>query len=426
MEEMVSVKFNPKNQTATSSIAGVIGNLLEHYDNALFGLLAPFIAPLFFEKQDPITALILTYGMLPLGCITRPLGSLFFGWIGDCFGRRQALFWSLLGMAIVTISIGCLPLYQDIGIWAPLFLALGKMLQSFFAAGESAGGAIFVLEHTPVPKRGFMSSCYDASSIGGILAASGVVTLMSAKGYIAQGWRGLFWIGGMTAVFGIFLRWKTADGAEFVNAPKVRNASVLRTLKEYKRPLLAIILASGFSYTTYSLAFTLMNGYIPLVTSLSKTQVMQVNTVLLMVDLLLLLCFGYLANKFGKERVMLAGSLCSVCSAVPLFSLLNDASLATVIVVRLAIIVFGVAFAAPYYAWAMELVPARHRYLILSLGGAIGSQLIGTPASAICLWLYKILGWSGAPALYLLVASSAAGIAVYRFARAGKSIAGDA
>jgi MFS family permease len=403
-------------------LAGVIGNFLEHYDNALFGLLAPFIAPLFFEKQDPITALILTYGMLPLGCVTRPLGSLFFGWIGDCFGRRQALFWSLLGMAAVTIGIGCLPVYQEIGIWAPLFLALGKMLQSFFAAGEATGGAIFVLEHTPAPKRGFMSGCYDASSIGGILAASGLVTLLSAKGYMGQGWRALFWGGGMTALFGIFLRLKAADGAEFVNAPKVKSASVLQTLKAYKTPLLAIILASGFSYTTYSLSFTLMNGYIPLITSLSKTEVMQVNTLLLVVDLLLLPFFGYLATQFGKERVMLAGAICSFFSAIPLFSLLDHASLATVTVVRVTIIIFGVAFAAPYYAWAMELVSPRHRYLILSLGGALGSQLIGAPSAAVCLWLYKMLGCSWAPALYLLVASSAAGIVVYRVARAGKSI----
>lgn len=397
-------------------LAGVIGNLLEHYDNALFGLLAPFIAPLFFEAEDPVTALILTYGMLPLGFITRPLGSLFFGWIGDCFGRRQALFCSLFGMALVTIGIGFLPVYKEIGIWAPLFLALGRMLQSFCAAGESVGGAIFVLEHTSPSKRGLMSSCYDASSIGGILIASGLVTFMSVQGCIEQSWRALFWAGGITAVFGIFLRWMTTDGAEFTNATKTHNPRWFHALKEYKFPLLSIIIASGFSYTTYSLAFTLMNGYVPLVTSLSKTQVMQVNTVLLIVDFCLLPFFGYLANKFGKERVMLTAALCSALGAIPLFTLLEQATLSTVIVVRVLIILFGVAFAAPYHAWAMERVPPRHRYLILSLGGALGSQLIGTPTSAICLWLYKTLHWSWVPGVYLVVIGAAAGLVVYRFA----------
>ena len=54
-------------------LAGIVGNFLEHYDNALFGLLSPFIAPLFFGGEDHITALILTYCMLPLGIITRPV-----------------------------------------------------------------------------------------------------------------------------------------------------------------------------------------------------------------------------------------------------------------------------------------------------------------------------------------------------------------
>lgn len=401
-------------------IAGVVGNFLEHYDNALFGLLAPFIAPLFFEKNDPITALILTYSMLALGFITRPLGSLFFGWIGDFYGRRQALFWSLFGMATVTMGIGFLPLYNEIGIWAPLLLALGRMLQSFCAAGESPGGAIFVLEHTSPSKRGFVSSCYDASSMGGILIASALVTFMSAQGYIEQYWRVLFWAGGMTAIIGIILRCMTTDGVEFLNAPKNQYVGWFQTVKKYKLPLLSIILASGFSYTTYSLAFTLMNGYVPLITSLSKTAVMQVNTALLIVDLCLLPFFGYLANHFGKERVMLAGSLCSILGAIPLFSLLENGSLNTVIFVRLMIMLFGVAFAAPYHAWAMERVPARHRYLLLSIGGALGSQLIGSPTSAVCLWLYKNIGWSGVPGLYLVVVGSAASFVIYWFARQEK------
>ena len=397
-------------------IAGIIGNLLEHYDHALFGLLAPFIAPLFFEEKDPITALILTYGMLPLGFLTRPIGSLCFGWIGDRFGRRQALFFSLSGMAIVTVGMGSLPVYRDIGIYAPLFLALGRMLQSFFAAGESTGGAIFVLEHTQSEKRGLISSLYDASSIMGILIASGLVTLMGTLGCIEKNWRILFWAGGITAVFGVILRLLAKDGTEFVS--DVKRPHWLATLKEHRSALLSIILASGFSHTTYSLAFTLMNGYIPLITSLSKTEVMKVNTSLLVVDMFLLPFFGYLATKFGKERVMFFGALCSVLAAIPLFSLLDHASLGRVIMVRLAIIISGVAFAAPYYAWAIERVPAHHRYLILSFGSAIASQLIGAPTSAICLWLYKTMGWSAAPGLYLVVVGMGACCVVYPFARA--------
>ncbi len=403
--------------------AGMVGNFLEHYDNALFGLLSPFIAPLFFEGKDPITALILTYSMLPLGLITRPLGALFFGWIGDYCGRRQALFLSLTGMAIITVTMGCIPLYKEIGPWAPFFLALGRMFQGFFAAGEVSGGAIFVLEHTTPRERSLVSSYYDACSIGGVLFASGFVTLMSIQGLIEEGWRYLFWIGGITAFLGIFLRWKTLEAPGTVETPKMAEGQLFSVLKKYIRPFLGIFFTAGFSYTTYSLAFTFMNGFIPLVTSLSKTQVMQINTLLLIYDMLFLPTMGYLAGRFGKEKVMITGAACSVLFAIPMFYLLDHASLRTVIAVRLTIISSGIAFSAPYYAWAIERVPPRHRYLILSLAGALGSQLIGMPTSAICLWLYKISGWSWAPSLYLQATGALAGLTVFLFMRKEKSLA---
>lgn len=400
-------------------LAGVVGNFLEHYDNALFGLLSPFIAPLFFEGKDPITALILTYSMLPLGLVTRPLGSFAFGWIGDYFGRRQALFLSLTGMAVITVMMGCLPLYKDIGPWSPFLLALCRMFQGFFAAGEVSGGAIFVLENTPSTKRSLVSSYYDAFSIGGVLLASGFVTLMSSQGLIEKGWRYLFWSGGTTAILGAILRWQSSKMSECIETSN-NKTQFFSVLKEYIRPFLGIVFASGFSYTTYSFAFTLMNGFIPLVTLLSKTQVMQVNTILLVYDMLFLPAMGYLASRLGKEKVMIAGAVCTILFAVPMFYLLDHASLGTVIAVRLAIISFGVAFAAPYYAWAIERVPLRHRYSILSLGGAFGSQFIGMPTSATCLWLYQTFGWSWTPGLYLQATGIMAGLSVFLFMRKEK------
>lgn len=409
-----------KSKIDRDRLAGMVGNFLEHYDNALFGLLAPLIAPLFFEERDPLTALILTYSMLPLGLITRPLGALFFGWIGDSFSRKQALFLSLSGMALATVLMGCLPIYKDIGPWASFFLALGRLFQGFFSAGEAAGGAIFILEYTPLAKRSLMSSFYDAGSIAGALFASSLVTLMSAQGWIETGWRYLFWTAAITALFGIILRRKSSETSQL---SKPQKKEFFLNFRKLIRPFLRIFFAAGFSYTTYSLPFTLMNGFVPLVTSLTKTQTMQVNTSLLVYDMLLLPIMGCLACRFGKERIMVVGAGTAVLFAIPLFYLLDQASLGTVIAVRLAIISSGVAFSASYYAWAIEQVPSQHRYLILSLAGACGSQLIGMPASAICLWLFQTFGWSWTPGLYLETTGTLAACAVLLSIKKEKSLA---
>ncbi|MBP9840903.1 MAG: MFS transporter [Simkaniaceae bacterium] len=385
-------------------LSAIIGNFLEHYDTALFGFVAPFIAPLFFPESTPLTALILTYGMLPLGIVTRPLGALFFGWIGDKYGRRQALFYSLLGMAMVTMGMGSLPFY-------PLLLALGRMLQSFCAAGESIGGAIFVLENTKATKRDLMSSLYDVSSIGGILTASLLVSTLSRLGSFETSWRILFWCGGLTALLGFFLRLGIKDTPECLITQETPPPF---SLKEKSYLLLPIIFASGFSYVTYSLAFTLMNGYIPLITPFLREEVIEANTGLLVLDLLLLPCFGYLAQRIGKEKVMLFGTVGAVLGAIPLFASLSGASLGTIFLVRLLLIVCGVAFAAPYHSWSLERVPLEYRYRVLSLGSALGSQLIGAPATVICLGLYQLTGWHGAPSLYLIATGLLASVTIYQ------------
>ena len=391
-------------------LSGLIGNILEHYDSALFALLAPFIAPLFFHTQDPITALILTYALIPAGFITKPLGALFFGYIGDRYSRKKALFYSLIGMAFVTASIGFLPTAKEIGAFAPVLLMIGRMAQGFFAAGESSGGAIFILEHAKEKNRSFLSSIYGSSSILGILLASFAITIMSLYECVDQLWRCLFWAGGLTAILGLFIRLKAEDPKEFTPRKKTPLKVILKT---HRVTFCAIILASGFSQITFSLSFTLMNGLIPLITPLSKASVMQANTALLVVDMFLLPVFGHLSSKLGKEKVMLFGAVSSVLTAIPLFSLLPEAGLTTILCIRFMIIFFGVIFAAPFHAWGISILPKEHRYLLLSLGSSLGSKLIGAPATAISLLLYKETGLSYAPAFYLILFGTCASIMVY-------------
>lgn len=396
-------------------LIGMIGNILEHYDNALFGLLAPFLAPLFFEKSDPLTGLILTYCMLPLGILMRPLGSIFFGWIGDLFGCTRALCCSLFGMAIATVAMGCLPVYAEVGYFAPLFLALGRILQNFCAAGESVGGAIYILERTDRPKKNLMSGIYDASSVAGILLASAMVTLFSYQGIIFDKWRVLFWIGGVVAISGILFRLKASEGEEYIHAKKLPRGNLISLIKEHRAALIAIICVAGFSHTTFFLAFTLMNGFVPLITSLSKTQVMGANTLLLFVDMLFLPMFATLASRIGREKMMLAAAGTSMFCAIPLFCCLKGASLLVVILIRFVIMGLGVAFSSTYHSWSQDRVPSEARYTILSLGYALGSQVIGAPTVALCLWLYKETGWFGAPALYLMVTAALAAFFVRKY-----------
>ncbi len=375
-----------------SSFSIFLGNLFEHYDTALFGFLSPFLAPLIFPQHDPLTALILTYAMIPLGMLARPLGSLFLGSIGDQYGREKALFISLLGMGIISLLIAFSPTYNEAGIFAPLFFCLGRVLQNFLAAGESMGGAIFLLENAPPKRHDLLSSFFSASTIGGYLLASfGVFFVHYAN--IPCGWRMLYLFGSITALCGAFIRRSMKGSARVLEKKK-------NPFWEYRIPFLLIVITSGFSYATYSIALVLMNGLIPLVTSFSKAEVIKLNTYLLIFDFAILPLFGWLASKVSREKWMLIVALVISFLSMPLITLLSGASFGMLVLLRVVFVVFGVAFFAPFHAWVQTLVPPHSRYRIISLGYAVGSQLFGGITTPLALWCFKKTGMIGSVSWY--------------------------
>jgi MFS family permease len=391
-----------------------LGNLFEHYDTALFSFLSPFLAPLIFPDQEPLTALILTFAMIPLGMLARPLGSLFFGFIGDTYGRKQALFLTLVGMSVVSGAIALTPTYAQAGLLSPLLFCLGRILQNFLAAGESVGGAIYLLENSSEKRHDLLSSLFNASTIGGILLASAGVSLVSYYQLLDSGWRWLYLFGCATAFFGCMVR-RQLDSSRLDQSPVkiTRGFSNLgKIFWSYRRALLLIMVCSGFSYATYSIALVLMNGFIPLVSPITKIEMMGWNTSLLLLDFFALPFFGWLSSKTSREKVMLAAALSVVFAAVPLVQLLEGADLITVIIVRICFVIIGVSFSAPFYAWAQQLAPPSHRYAILSLGYALGSQLFGGPTAALSLWLFKKTGMITSISWYWLLLASASSLAI--------------
>jgi len=374
-----------------------LGNFFEHYDTALFGCLSPFLAPLIFPREDPLTALILTYAIAPLAMLARPIGSLVFGYIGDRYGRAHALFLTLAGMALVSGGMACTPTYFQAGILAPILFCLGRTLQYFLAAGETMGGAIFLLEHTSEKRHDLLSSLYSASTIGGHLLASYGVFLLSSS--IDTRWRFLYLAGSITAFFGCMMRRNVT-----LPSPPIKFNHTLATVKgmfwTYRKPLLLIALSAGFSHATYAISLVLMNGLIPLVSSLTKAEVMRMNTYLLILDFSALPFFGWAASKLSREKLMLGASLGVAVLAIPLFLLLPGASLLTIFGVRIAFVLLGIAFCAPLHAWAQQLFPPACRYLLISFGYALGSQLFGGPTAALALWCFQKTGMIASIAWY--------------------------
>ncbi len=377
--------------------AASIGNLFEHYDKALFAFLAPFIAPLFFQNVSPIYALILTYAIMPLGLISRPIGAFIFGRIGDKKGRKTALYLTLIGMSLTTLLIGFIPTYSQVGWVAPALLALGRLTQNFFASGETVGGKLLIIEACQENKRGLFNSFYECSTIIGILGASFGVMLLSAQGSIETAWRLLYWIGGLTGFMGLFIRLHAIEP----DAPKKPPTPLIPLLRRYRFAFTAIVLTSGFSYANYYMITTFLNGYLPLISTITKQKAMEANTLILGFDLLILPLAGFLTTRFSIPKLLLFFGGLIVVLSLPLYFLLASASFLGVLAIRLIFVTMGVGFdiaLAPFY---QSLIPKENRYTLMAFGSAIGAQLLGTSACSLSFWLYDQTSWAASPGLYL-------------------------
>jgi MHS family proline/betaine transporter-like MFS transporter len=190
--------------------AGMIGNVLEWYDFAIYGYFAATIGRQFFPNEDAVAQLLSAFGVFAIGYLMRPLGGVLVGHIGDTFGRRAALTFSVVAMAIPTFLMGLLPGYQTIGVLAPIGLTLLRVVQGLSVGGEYTGSMVFLVEQAPEGRRGLMGALGASGSTAGILLGSAVgatfAASMSTAALDAWGWRIPFLLGLLVGIAGYIFR----------------------------------------------------------------------------------------------------------------------------------------------------------------------------------------------------------------------------
>ena len=88
--------------------------------------------------------MLLSFGTQFVGFAARPIGAAIFGHYGDRIGRKAALIATLCLMGVATVLMGVLPGYATIGIWAPILLALLRIVQGIGVGGEWGGSVLHV------------------------------------------------------------------------------------------------------------------------------------------------------------------------------------------------------------------------------------------------------------------------------------------
>ena len=225
--------------------AGIFGNVLEWYDFAVYGFLAPILGTAFFPADDQVASLLAAFGVFAIGYIARPLGGVIFGHLGDKIGRKPSLILSIMCMGAATLAIGVLPAHAQIGTAAAFLLVVLRILQGISVGGEYTGSIVFLGEHAPPEKRGLQSCWPEFGGIIGFLLGSGIGALTSnllgEQAMHAWGWRIPFLLGAVIAVFGAIFRRGLTETPALQNLEQRSTSPVIVALQDHWRPILRMV-----------------------------------------------------------------------------------------------------------------------------------------------------------------------------------------
>ena len=378
-------------------VASTVGTTIEWYDFFLYGAAAAMVFPkLFFSPElDPFVAQLLSFGTFTVGFLSRPLGGIIFGHLGDRKGRKTALVATLLLMGISTVLVGLAPTYDRIGAMAPVVLVLLRFMQGIGVGGEWGGAVLLALESGHRGKRGFYASWPQAGVPLG-LALSTVVLLffrtsLSEQSFFAWGWRIPFLLSAVLIVVGLLIRMWVAETPLFTKLKdegRVARAPVVEVLRKNWRE---ILLGAGsrvsenacfYVFATYSLA------YGEDVLHVERDLVLKAVTWGAVAAFFTMPLFGFLSDLWSRKGIYLTGNVLLACFAFPYYALLENRS--TVSIMAASIVALAVVHAMLYSVQASllpELFSTRLRYTGASLSYQLAGPVAGGLAPIICLTL---------------------------------------
>ena len=312
--------------------ASSLGTVFEWYDFYLYGSLAAIIASQFFSGVNETTGFIFALLAFAAGFAVRPFGAIVFGRIGDMIGRKYTFLVTIVIMGISTFLVGVLPSYASIGIAAPIILIVLRMLQGLALGGEYGGAATYVAEHAPNGKRGLYTSFIQTTATVGLLLSLvvilGVREALGVEAFNDWGWRIPFMLSIVLLGVSVWIRMQLSESPLFQQMKaegKTSKAPITESFfsKNGRIVLLALLGATaGQAVVWYTGQFYAMY-FLTQSLKVDPTTTWLLIGGALVIGTPFFVFFGWLSDRIGRKKIIMAGCLVAALTYIPLFQALT-------------------------------------------------------------------------------------------------------
>lgn len=390
-------------------LSAISGNIMEYYDFTVYSVFAVVLGKVFFPSSSEAVQMLASLGVFAVGFVTRPLGGIVFGYIGDRYGRRISLITSMMGMTITTFGMGIIPGYDMLGIAAPMVLVGMRLIQGLCISGEGAGAAIFVLEHYGNLRSGLVSGIVNGSNITGTLLASLVGIIINKYfGFVEESWRFAFIIGGVMGILGLYLRLKTEETPIF--KALAQNKQVLKApfydvvKRSWHYMLLTCIVAGVAGSIVYIIKAYVTVLYTGIMHLDATTSLWYLSYATLMLMIFMPIT-GYISDCIGRKKTLQIAAIIEIIFIIPTIHLMASTD-STYQMIGLTLVgVIGGIVSGGAYIFVISLFDPQERFTGVAFSYNVGVALFGGTAPMIATALVHKTGRMESPAYYIIALS---------------------